>query len=240
MVCQNVFLQVSTPYIAEYSWYRMLHKSMIVCIGIAAELSSWLLVAVTIERYIAVRFPLRIRPLRSGIRVFFVIIGIFVTLLVFNIPAILVVIKYVVSLAFIASLLQFTLHSYLPALLMLIFNSLIIHCTIRASNRRNTTLQVNISTHEEAERPSQYHGDTRLTILLLCTSFTFVITTFPTSIVLLLFSALRVTIHSYDIGFLLRAIALFLLLLNHSINFYIYSLTGSKFRQELCKVFHCR
>ena len=85
-------------------------------------------------------------------------------------------------------------------------------------------------------RPSQ-EGSTRLTVMLLTISFTFLVTTLPLTLVSIAAAFVSrttgrdaLTTTRFELA---RTIAELLMYANHAINFYLYCATGQKFRHQL-------
>ena len=88
----------------------------------------------------------------------------------------------------------------------------------------------------QQRRPSQ-EGSTRLTLMLLTISFTFLVTTLPSTLVSIAAAFVgrhsgrdAVTESRFELA---RTIAELLMYANHAINFYLYCATGQKFRHQL-------
>jgi hypothetical protein len=91
-------------------------------------------------------------------------------------------------------------------------------------------------------RGTHHEGSTKITIMLLTISFTFLVTTLPmniSSIVSALAGSHASNSHEASKYKLARTITELLMYTNHSINFFLYLLTGQKFRQQL-KILLCR
>ena len=85
-------------------------------------------------------------------------------------------------------------------------------------------------------RPSQ-EGSTRLTLMLLTISFTFLVTTLPLTLISIAAAFVgrssgpdALTASRFELA---RTIAELLMYANHAINFYLYCATGQKFRHQL-------
>ena len=130
------------------------------------------------------------------------------------------------------------LYSILPFVVICILNSLIVQKVIiaRRSRRFLAGGSSGISGASAAVSRSANESSARVTIMLLTISFTFLICTLPMNVTM---------IHRAVRGFdalslqdaaryrLSRTVSELLMYTNHSINFYLYLLTGNKFRQQL-------
>lgn len=128
-------------------------------------------------------------------------------------------------------------YSSLPFVVILCLNILIVRQVIIARQQREC---LHGSRKFRQRRPSQ-EGSTRLTLMLLTISFTFLVTTLPMSIVAIAAPFLDQSAAS-DLDLdaktrsrfrLARTVAELLMYSNHAINFYLYCATGQKFRHQL-------
>ena len=132
-----------------------------------------------------------------------------------------------------------TLYCFLPFVLILILNGLIVHEVIRARKRRQQFLEHHIIS-SNAPPSVLSESSIRLTVMLLSVTFTFLLCTFPMMATMTYRaysgpneeSLLEVSRFA-----LARTISELLMYTNHSINFYLYLLTGLRFRQELKAMF---
>ena len=127
------------------------------------------------------------------------------------------------------------LYCFSPFVIICILNGLIIQQVIR-SRRRRAQLSMN-SANRLSNGKSRVSNESsvRVTIMLLTISFTFLICTLPMNVVMI-YGAFLSEHSSYEQLTkykLARTISELLMYTNHSINFYLYLLTGNKFRQQL-------
>ena len=229
-----------------------------------SDFSVWCIIAVTVERYIVVRYPLRAGTLCNTKRAMVFILVVFVFLLAVNshffwtVNVYSMVIsnrsndsnstsihltvcgseKYPFLVNTVWSWVDAFLYSFLPFVVIIVLNSLIISIVYTAQKGR-TQLQVG------GARESRRHNSVtsiKLTFMLLCVSFAFLITTLPmniTSIAAFFFGASKNNLASMSKYKLAYSVTQLLMYTNHSMNFFLYCATGQKFRQELLRIF-CR
>ena len=135
-----------------------------------------------------------------------------------------------------------TVYSFLPFVLLLVMNVVIIVFMGQADRRkRNMTNQFKIKRSEEQRNTI---NSRKLTIMLLSITCAFIILTAPSMVI----NILREKGQPYfnldnpkDMAkyILTRQVSRILLYLNHSINFFLYCITGSKFRRELSAMLQC-
>ena len=116
--------------------------------------------------------------------------------------------------------------SILPFFLILIGNVLIIYRLVRSRKKRK---------HITKNNPGQ--KGLGMTAVLLIISFTFLITTLPISVYL---TSIQFFQSRSPLMRLLSTIFMFLSYVNNCINFYLYIISGKKFRKELAKMLGCK
>ena len=153
------------------------------------------------------------------------------------------------------------IYSLLPLFMIVVFNSLIIRTLAHSNRHRDVTstrdssrgmLRMRRSKSRTLsgecsggggvirKSSSSSESSTRLTVMLLTVSFTFLITTLPMNITLICTTFWNSYAKDVAVGAkfkLIRTIAEMLMYANHSMNFFLYCATGNKFRQELLAVF---
>lgn len=153
------------------------------------------------------------------------------------------------------------IYSFVPFVLILVFNSCIIKQISNANRLRHEITSEQVST--TASFP-QYAGagssgsgcgaataiitrsrfagydSGKLTVMLLTISFAFLLTTLPANISLIasnVWTPNPHNLHQMAQFRLFRTITELLMYLNHSCNFYLYCASGRKFRVHLCRLF---
>ncbi len=123
-------------------------------------------------------------------------------------------------------------YNIMPFCIMLLCNIVIIYKLIRATKDRNQSVR----------STSDGPNIANLTAMLIGVSLTFIICTFLTFLISVLDIVSWYAHFADDFGFymeVLMAYADILSAVNHSINFYIYALTGPRFRKELVVMCGC-
>lgn len=242
-------------------------KSVWLCKGISvlayanSQFSVWLIIAVTIERYIVVSQPLhasRFCNLTRAKRVITLLGVIFFLLNLHFLWTVTLVKKSkggvmksecdaVPQFTFLVTVvwpwIDAVLYALLPFLLIVIFNALIIVQTVRATTWRDDAQKGPMINMEK--RKAYKDNNVKLTVMLLSVSFTFLISTFPMAIAMVFHEAWRredlnqVPMEVVVQRQLIRTIAEMLMFFNHSINFYLYCALGQKFRNQVMKTL-CR
>ncbi|XP_059164420.1 thyrotropin-releasing hormone receptor-like [Physella acuta] len=226
---------------------------------VVADLSVWLIIAVTVERYIVVCFPFRASSMCNVTRAKKVIFSLFLLFLAFNSHTFWTVrldskgicspgeeYKYMYN--HVWSMIDFIVYSIFPFISITIMNILIIKEVAWARSNRvllSGTEHENSSSHLgtscTGHRRCNMGEGPRLTILLLTVSFTFLVFTFPNNIFISfshVWNQADSTVYRAKLN-VARAIAELLMYANHSINFFLYCATGNKFRQQILELCRC-
>ncbi|XP_060598815.1 growth hormone secretagogue receptor type 1-like [Ruditapes philippinarum] len=228
---------------------------------VSSDTSVWLIVAVTIERFIAVKFPLRAPRMCNVHRARFVILLIVTIICCINAHII-----WTVELQYIsnngtkcdASLIHLVLvkdvwpwvdaaiYSFVPFYVISILNSLIVRQVLFARKRRSQMQHVELTSKyssfvNKSQLKKSNESSKKLTIMLLAVSFTFLLTTLPMNllqIVSAFFGSVADDAKRFAQMTLGRTIVELLMYVNHSINFFLYCATGRKFRRQV-KIMAC-
>ena len=217
-----------------------------------SDYSVWLIIAVTVERYIAVVWPFKANSMCNRRRAFMVIIGILCILLLINAHFFwtTAINKYPVYnetilrcdgapgyerlVTDIWSWVDAFIYSFVPFVVILLLNALIIHRVLLAGQARS----VMSGNQSGGGKRHALDGGKKLTIMLLTISFSFLLTTLPMNITLIvtafLYPQAKNDLHLASKLKLLRTVTELLMYTNHSMNFFLYCATGKKFRQQLC------
>ncbi|XP_070190166.1 probable G-protein coupled receptor 139 [Littorina saxatilis] len=223
----------------------------------ASDLSVWLIIAVTVERYIVVCFPLRASAMINTNRAKKVI-G-FLVLLMFTINlhffwTVEIVERQPVDGNNVSNCeaaphhqqlvnavwpwVDACIYSFVPFIVILVLNILIVIEVIEARAHR-----LRMQSTSERRRACGPGEGMKLTIMLLTVSFAFLLTTLPMNISLIVTAFWD---HSNNdlrrvVQFkLANTVAELLMYLNHSMNFCLYCATGQKFRQQIVHLLRCR
>ncbi|XP_021368428.1 growth hormone secretagogue receptor type 1-like [Mizuhopecten yessoensis] len=248
-----LYLSALKTWIRLITGFELLHisnascKTFIFTIQFSLHFSAWLIVAVTIERFLAVWFPLRANRMCSLSRAKFVTFMIALTFALVNVylfwtaelltdPSrpegsqdICAAYAYKNFVCNVFPWVNLLLYSFLPFVILLVFNSLIVVSLVR-----NKGIFSNMTKDDRVAR----YRHRRLAITLLVISFVWIVTTLPRSV----YGLVKGKPGSLDeLGYqvLGKVICFVLMYINHSINFFLYCLTGQRFRMEFVK-FMCQ
>ncbi|KAL4228498.1 hypothetical protein ACF0H5_011546 [Mactra antiquata] len=209
--------------------------------------SNWILVVMTTERFIAIWFPLKVKKLCSKWRSISILIVLFILFILVNLQFIFTFEEvkdpflswdcrpkeqYRKFIQTVWYWIDGALYAVLPIIIILVLNSLIIYA-VRKSNRALTNL-----TNRRKNSKDKLTQQKQITLMLLAVSLTFVLLVMPNCIFFVArqywtWKETQLGIAQY---YLVYQIVFLLSDLNHAVNFYLYCLSGRKFRQKFINV----
>lgn len=220
--------------------------------SVSNALSSWFLIALTAQRTLCVIFPYRIRALCTHKTSVVVVCG--VSLIILSIYCFeflrpteshpthnatdweldddcrwksSFIQKYYVM----RSLSDIIITSLVPSALVIVFNCMLLTRVLKLARRARTNL-----TAGQADRPSVWEKRaSSLTITLITVSITFLLLTAPDNV----FTLAPLLKMKFNFSFDIYTILHLLHISNSVIHFYLYCLTGNKFRAEMRKFVSC-
>lgn len=219
------------------------------------DFSVWLLVAVTVERFLMVKFPLKARTLCTRKHATVVIAGIFIMLVGINqhffwmqelytqsgmnicFPKTHDVHIYFMNIVF--PWIDFAIYSAIPLIFMIICNTLIIWNLVSRERRLKQSITADQTTNcvEQCLPLPKSTKLANVTRMLLVVTCMFVVTTLPIDIYLIIIPYLTADMdsqsHDYAMVKLGWAIVNMLQYLNNAIHFILYCLSSSSVRKEL-------
>jgi hypothetical protein len=237
---------------------------LIIFLGyVMSDLSVWLIIAVTVERCIAVCFPLRASGMCNVFRARLVV-GLLIWILcvinahffwtvevsvnkvdqhddVFMCDA---VPDYVFFVKDVFPWVDAAIYSFLPFVIIIVLNCVIIRQVVLARRARSSMQNhENRAKGDEAKAMrSGNESNTKLTCMLLSVSFSFLLTTLPMNISLIVTAFYKAETTSYrqiaqlTLG---QTVTELLMYVNHSINFFLYCATGKRFRRQTMHMCRC-
>lgn len=213
----------------------------------------WILVIMTIDRVIVVQNPLKahlyatrrraalslfiVSLICAGINIHFFFTTTYDERLVCTAKR-----EYLEFYRYVWSWVDATVYSFLPFVSLLVLNTLIIISLKRANERkRRLTHEFNTRRRNEQNNTVNPH---KLTIMLLSITCAFIVLTAPAMVIHIIREKGE---PFFDLNkpkdmakyILTRQISRILLYLNHSVNFFLYCITGAKFRRELFLMIRC-
>jgi hypothetical protein len=219
---------------------------------ITALISGWLIILISLERCCAVLYPLQVASIFSRKRCVYIILSlILLFILIPNTQSICLTysknrpffcdirgnqngtcFNYVRS---IYPLMRSLMMSWIPIVLCITLNTIIIFSLIKSSKKRAEISSKNVNSIRNNSLV-QLMKENQITIILCIISVSFVLLTLPFSIFEVSRKTGLINIKHYNARLIQRFVMILLEIL-HAINFF-YCLTGKKFRDSLKELFY--
>ncbi|XP_059164852.1 probable G-protein coupled receptor 139 [Physella acuta] len=249
-------------WVDEVSGLDIRTKSTWLCKGLlmlnytSSDVSVWLIVAVTFERYVIVSHPLQAPHFCQDSRAKKIIAGIILVFLLVNFHFLFTVdlnpskaseqkrsVRYECSpnpgyehlIQVVWPWVDALLYGFGPFVLISVFNSIIVFKICKANNSRAQLVQGRVQRNSSPVEA----GNIRITVMLLTISFSFLLTTLPSNLSNIV--SYWVNINGSQLtqtkAVLMTAVSSLLMYLNHSVNFILYCATGRRFRAMVTRCF---
>ena len=218
---------------------------------VSQQLSNWILVAMTLERFIAIWFPFKVKTFCNKRNAVISLIAMFVFFVLANLQFIFTFEeitdsfvgfdcrpkpKHADFVKYVWYWIDGALYAFLPIILIIVFNGLIIYA-VRKSGRDQRDL-----TNRAMNMSDKLVQQRQVTVMLLTVSLVFVVLILPNCIFFIVktYWSWRETMQGIAQYYLVYQIVFLLSDLNHAVNFYLYMLSGRKFRQKFAQIICCR
>lgn len=217
--------------------------------------SVWIIVAMTMERFFAIRYPLKFLTVGSVKKTKIACLVILILVLLLN-----CIFTWSIKLdskghcvpeadyydfhSNVVPWIDAVFYSFLPFAILITFNVLII-CSFRKAKQRQKTLHGGNIPNKSTTHPRTSINH-RMTAMLLSVTFSFIILTAPKAILLSIrhevFKFLKyelLDLPEIALYSLISRIADLCIYTNHAINILLYCVTGQRFRKEMRQMFTC-
>lgn len=229
---------------------------------VTLTISAWILVAFTIERFLSVFFPHKLKTFCGRGSSIIAVICIVVTTFAYcshflygfgnvkvdfgngsvhdycmPIPN-----DYFYFYVNVHPWLDFCLNCFIPLIIFVVCNSCIaVRVLLRWRNMQKIadSKATKHANRESSAATDRNDNDSRLTIMLFTVTVVFLLTTAPVRVLIILSEWLyeqNFTRKQYALIHLVFRVSNILMYFNNSVNFFLYCVTGSKFRKELQKM----
>ncbi|XP_033753651.1 growth hormone secretagogue receptor type 1-like [Pecten maximus] len=228
---------------------------------VCSDSSVWLIVAVTVERYIAVCFPLKASNLCRIRKARYIVFVPILALCFVNFHFLWTVqLRHdkndTINPVYICDAgpnfselvngvwvwVDAGIYSFVPFAILSILNGRIIQKVCIAKNERKhlVTTDRNGCNNIRSKHSGTGEVSRKLTMMLLMVSFTFLLTTLPMNIILIMTKSWNEQNQQQKADFYLaKTVSELLMYLNHTINFFLYCISGRKFRRQILSLL-CR
>ncbi|XP_050407375.1 FMRFamide receptor-like [Patella vulgata] len=217
-----------------------------------AMYANWILVAMTIERFMAIWLPLKVGNYCDGKKAAMIMAIMALVLLIADLQFFWSATQNVgkdgsVDCSFKQEYLQFinlywywidgALYAILPCILLFVFNLLIIF-----GIRRSGKIQKELTNSKSDQMAEKFRQLRQITIMLVVVSIVFVLLTIPNCLFFIVKPYWTYQENSYEHAqYLLTNQLIFVLSdSNHAVNFYLYFLSGKRFRRRFFDTVLCR
>ena len=228
------------------------HCVVIISMTLAAILCSTLLiVTMTFERFYSIIMPHRAASFNTVNRAKTIILSIILFSIIFNIPQLFTSTNFgQLCVSFgtgsertevkIYYWLTFIIPVFIPFILLLAMNSVIIHTLRTRFDFTTKSSPVQGQSTGQGQTTKNQQSDKQIFILLLLVTFTFLILNTPVNVMIFYINYVPGNTAYYHAGVhLFYHVAEKAYFTNHAINFILYVLSGQKFRKDLVKLFQC-
>ena len=223
--------------------------------------STFQVLAMTIDKYVAIRWPHKAATYSTPRRAKVITIGLFTGLVIYNIPHLFLA-RLIGDQCFgysaegiftkVYSWLNFALNAIIPFTLLIYMNCTIVK-TVGESrkmfeigdknadvNQRHKRYSQGINKGMENRRKTMKSTENQLTVMLLLVTTLFLILLIPTYVRFIFMTFFEPdTPDKYSLAMLLYQISHKLYHTNNGINFFLYFMSGRKFRNELREILCC-
>ena len=218
---------------------------------VSQQFSNWILVAMTIERFIAIWFPFKVKKICNKRNAVIILACMLIFFVLANLQFLFTFeevddpfVKYdcrpkedhATFVEYVWYWIDGVMYAFLPITLIIVFNTLIIYA-VRKSNKEHRDL-----TNRAINMSDKLTQQRQLTLMLLTISLVFVILILPNCIFFIVrtYWSWRDTMRGIAQYYLVYQTVFLLSDLNHAVNFYLYCLSGRKFRQKFIQILCCK
>ncbi len=253
-VSDSIMIAWSCVYYAnhQYMWRphdQILCKTSVLCAFSAITTGTWLIIAMTTDRFLAIKFPHLVSIISTPKKAKLVVLFIFIIGHCYNIPHYFWSLKIgphkectsyatTAQLAKIYAWLSFVINGAIPFSLLISFNAYIIYKIKHRKDKFNNSPSTTMKNTKSVER--------QLTIMLIGVCVVFFICYAPMYFRFIWgqFVNIYASPESFAFYYMIYHLSARLYYTNSIVNFYIYFLTGQKFRKDvknaLLAIIFCR
>ena len=224
----------------------LLHcRIMLFTLCVSGEVSSWIAVLISLERYIAIYYPFKVHTCCTKKTNFIIILSLTVLASIGLIP-----IFYTHSVKFLdeRQICVFIVEDSTTMIFQCIANMLycpvpllfIIFLNVKIIRKLKAQTLFRMRSQGEGSKQASSVNNKSLVAMMISVSFIFAVTTFPTVVLLVVQFSCTFIQGSTCLSHWLLELSFLLNNVNHSVNFFVYCLSGSVFRLALINLFKCK
>ena len=235
-----------------YEWPRWGCKSQAYLVTFSLQTSTFLVLAMTIDKYIAIEWPLKATTLSTSTRALSVALGVTVSALCYNVPHLFAtdVVRHTCASYLhgglkikIYSWINFLVNFIIPFSLLIHMNYAIVKAVRNSRKMFRTNTDIAVSKKDQGldrRRRTMKNTENQLTVMLLLVTVLFLILLFSAYIRFIYSTFVeRDTPSKYASSLLMFEITHKLYNTNNGINFFLYCISGARFRNDLRKIMCC-
>ena len=232
-----------------HGWHLWECKLAAFCALFALQNSTFQVLAMTVDKYIAIKWPHRASTYSTPRRAKMIAVGLSVCAFVYNSPHFyLTHIPNGQCLAYgtgglltkIYSWLSFVLNAVIPFTLLIYMNFVVVEAVRNSREMFGTKISAGTDQGMNTKEKTMKSVENQLTLMLLSVTMLFLILLCPTYIrFIYLTFAERDTPAQYANSMLIYQISFKLYSTNSGINFFLYCISGRKFRKDLKEILFC-
>ena len=236
--------------IKVHGWYVWQCKVASFWALFALQNSTFQVLAMTIDKYIAIKWPHRAATYSTPRRAKTIVLNLYICAIVYNSPQLYLTqvtdgqcVAYGTGgvLTMIYSWLSFVLNAVIPFTLLIYTNFVIVKAVRKSRKMFGADTCAQTDQGLEARQNTMKSAENQLTIMLLSVTMLFLILLCPTYIRFIYMAfAERDTPYQYANSLLIYQISFKLYCTNSGINFFLYCISGQKFRNDLKEILFCR
>ena len=240
--------------VSIHNWYLWECKLEAYFTIFCLQCATYQVLSMTVDKYIAIKWPHRAATYSTPRRARFIAFGVFVSTLIYNVPILFVTsligdqcVAYAVggTMTRLYSWVSFTVNGIIPFSMLIYMNSIIVQTV-----RKSRTLFKGTATRKENDLNTNQETDTRqrtmksaesqLTIMLLLVTLLFSILLIPTYIRFIYLALVKNdTPFKSAVSILMFQVTYKLYASNSGVNFFLYCISGRKFRNDLKEIICC-
>ena len=230
-----------------HEWHLWECKVVAYFVNSSLQSSTYQVLAMTIDKYVAIKWPHRAATYSTPRRARTIPLGVIACAFSYNIPHLFAssligdqCFAYAVggTMTRVYSWISFTVNGIIPFSMLIYMNSVIVQ-TVRNSRKMfRSVITTNAGREKEARQRTMKSAENQLTIMLLLVTMLFLILLLPTYIRFIYLTFIeRDTPSKYASSMLFFQITFKLYTTNNGINFFLYCISGKKFRADLKEIF---
>ena len=232
-----------------HNWYQWECRFAAFLVMHAVQNSTYQVLAMTADKYVAIKWPHKASILSTPKRAKIIAVSIYISVVIYNIPYLFITklvglqcLGYAAggTITVVYSWLTFSINAIIPFSLLIYMNCVIIQ-RVRQSQTMFITDQQSQNNADHQRQKIMRNTERQLTIMLILVTTLFLILMIPTNIRFLCFLFIeRDTPEKYANLMFLYHLTHKLYHTNNGINFYLYCISGQKFRNDLKELLCCK